>query len=62
MKFITIVSGPFALKTVLRDTAPNLVLYDVHADLLHAVTKLTDIKTDYTVAQINIGPVIKDIQ
>ena len=62
MEFVHIVAGGSSGRAVLRDTAPDLVLHDQHADLFQLLAELLDVIADQTVLDINVGPVVEEVQ
>ena len=62
VELVHIVAGGLAGRAVLRDTAPDLVLNDQHAELFQLFAELLDVVADQTVLDIDVGTVVEEIQ
>lgn len=62
MELIHIVAGTAHCRPILSNSSPDLVLNDEHSYLLELLAKDFDVIADKAVVDINIGPVVKDIQ
>ena len=62
VEFVHIVTGGSSGRAVLRDTAPDLVLHDQHADLFQLLAEFFDVIADQTVLDIDVGPVVEEVQ
>ena len=47
------------VETVLRNTIPDLILHDMHANFLQLLTQLSDVIADNPVMDIHVGSVIE---
>ena len=62
MHFIHVVARRFSLTPVLRHSPPDLILHDQHPDLFQLFSEILDVIADEAVVDVNVRPVVEDIE
>jgi len=62
MKFVDVIPRRLALAAVYRYSVPYLVLDDKHTDFFKLRTEFLNIKADKAIMNVNVCPVVKNVQ